>query len=225
MKKKGIVLLSGGLDSATTAASAVRQGFDLTAVTFIYNQRHDIELVSAEKIAAYLQLKEHIIIEIPSVIFTSSLIKNSDLDVPLDREDLSGGVPSTYVPARNILFLSYALALGESTGAHDIFIGANAVDYSGYPDCRPEFFDAFSAMANIGTKAGTDGKGFRIHAPLLAMTKARIIILGTELGMDFSLTHSCYNPGDGGRPCGRCDSCLLRMKGFSEAGIIDPLYR
>ena len=224
--RKCIILLSGGLDSATTGVLARHNGFDLSAITFTYGQRHTIEVSFAQRVASFLGIKRHEIIDIPSNIFHSALVAGSGMEVPKNRDIDVECIPDTYVPARNILFLSYALALAESIGARDIFIGANAVDYSGYPDCRPVFFSAFQEMANLGTKAGISGDGFQIHTPLIDLKKSEIIRLGLSLGMDYSLTHSCYDPTDDGRSCGECDSCHIRIKGFRDAGVPDPtLYR
>ncbi len=221
--KKAVVLLSGGLDSATTAAIAQGRGFRISALTFSYGQRHDVEIESAKKLAVFFNIKDHIIIELPGQIFHSALMKNSVIEVPKKGRDVNGEtIPVTYVPARNILFLSYALAYAESIGARDIFIGANAVDYSGYPDCRPEFIEAFNKMANTGTKAGISGDCFNIEAPLLKMEKSDIIKKGTELGVDYSMTHSCYDPDEDGVSCGVCDSCTIRRRGFHKSGIKDP---
>lgn len=226
MNKKGVILLSGGLDSATVAAIAVKEGFSLSALTFFYSQRHEIEIKFAERLAVYFKMDNHLKISIPAEIFKSALTVNSGMEVPKNRDITGSEIPDTYVPARNIIFLSYALAYAESIGAENIFIGANAVDYSGYPDCRPEFFTAFRKMANAGTKSGVEGRGFTIHTPLMHLYKHEIIKLGTELGMDYSLTHSCYDPSSDGSSCGECDSCVLRMKGFAEAGVQDPtIYR
>ena len=221
-KNKAVILLSGGLDSATTAAIAKNEGFDLYALTFSYNQKHNIEIEFANKLAIFFKVKDHLKIEIPSDIFKSALIKNSDIKIP--KNDLSDDseIPETYVPARNIIFLSYALAFAESIDAFDIYIGANAVDYSGYPDCRPEFFHAYTDMANMGTKAGITGNKFKIHTPLIDLKKYEIIKKGVDLGLDYSLTHSCYDPDEKGNSCGYCDSCLHRKKGFKEADIKDP---
>ena len=228
-KKNAVILLSGGLDSATVAAIAMHEGFSLSALTFNYNQNHAIELQWAKKLVTFFNINQHIIIDIPSEIFRTALVKNSDLEIAKSAsiDQISDDkIPDTYVPARNILFLSYALGLAESINAFDIFIGANAVDYSGYPDCRPEFFDAFSNMANIGTKAGISGDTFTIHTPLITLKKSEIIKTGVSLGVDYSLTHSCYDPDEQGISCGLCDSCLFRKHGFDEAGIKDPtLYR
>ncbi|HOO72118.1 MAG TPA: 7-cyano-7-deazaguanine synthase QueC [Spirochaetota bacterium] len=220
--KTAVVLLSGGLDSATTAAIARDSGYDLHALTFFYGQRHGIEIECAKKIASSLSVGNHVFINIPAEIFKSALVTGSSIDVPKNRNAVDNDIPATYVPARNIIFLSYALAYGESIGARDIFIGANAVDYSGYPDCRPEFFEAFSSMANIGTRAGVEGSPFSVHTPLLFLKKSEIILKGTALGVDYSLTHSCYDPDGEGMSCGLCDSCLIRMKGFRDAGVPDP---
>ena len=226
MKNKGVILLSGGIDSATVASIAINQGFDLSAMTFFYSQRHEIEIKYSEKLVEFFKIKDHIKISLPSEIFKSALISGSKTDVQKNRNISKDIIPETYVPARNIIFLSYALAYGESIGAGDIFIGATAVDYSGYPDCRPEFFSAFKKMADIGTKAGAEGGGFNIHTPLMHLHKHEIIGLGTKLGLDYSLTHSCYDPTIDGYSCGECDSCLIRIEGFRHAGIPDPtLYK
>ena len=222
MNKKGVILLSGGLDSATVAAIAIKEGFTLSAITFFYSQRHEVEIKFAERLAEHFQLDNHIKISIPAEIFKTALTAESGMEVPKNREITGDEIPETYVPARNIIFLSYALAYAESTGAQNIFIGANAVDFSGYPDCRPEFFTAFKKMANIGTKSGVEGRGFNIHTPLMHLYKHEIIKLGSELGVDYSLTHSCYDPFPDGSSCGECDSCFLRIKGFAEAGVPDP---
>lgn len=221
-KNRAIILLSGGLDSATSAAIARDDGFDLFAITFYYNQKHNIEIKFAEKLALFFDIKNHLKIEILSDIFKSALIKNSKLEIRKNDIDNNVEIPDTYVPARNIIFLSYALAYAESIDAFDIYIGANAVDYSGYPDCRPEFFKAYTQMANIGTKAGVNGKDIKIHTPLIDLKKSEIIQKGVDLGLDYSLTHSCYDPDENGNSCGHCDSCILRKKGFEEAGIKDP---
>lgn len=221
MGQKAVILLSGGIDSATTAAIALSRGFELHALIFSYGQRHRIEIESAKKLVAFFGIRSHTIIELPSGIFRSALT-NSGSGVPKNREPGDTRIPDTYVPARNIIFLSYALAFAESIGARHIFIGANAVDYSGYPDCRPEFFRAFQEMADRGTEAGVSGRGFIIETPLIDMTKAEIIQKGTSLGVDYSLTHSCYDPGPDGSACGACDSCLIRKKGFLGAGVPDP---
>jgi 7-cyano-7-deazaguanine synthase len=224
-QKKAIVLLSGGIDSATTAAYAIKQGFAVYAITFSYGQKHSTEIRFAEKLCKFFRISNHIIIEIPAHIFSSSsLSSESETPVPKNRDIGSADkeIPSTYVPGRNILFLSYALSFAESIDSRDIFIGANAIDYSGYPDCRPKFLKSFEAMANIGTKAGVMGDGFNIHAPLLELKKSEIIRLGISLGMDYTLTQSCYDPGSDGSSCGECDSCQIRKMGFLEAGVTDP---
>ena len=215
-----VVLLSGGLDSYTAAAALRANGFDLYALSVHYGQRHVIELDAARAVAARLGVRQHLEMTVDlSKVGGSAL--TADIEVPKDRA-LDASIPVTYVPARNTVFLSLALAWAEALGVFDIGIGANALDYSGYPDCRPEYLRAFEAMANLATKAGVEGRRFHIHAPLLAMTKAEIIRRGLELGVDYSLTHSCYDPDASGRPCGHCDSCVLRAKGFAEAGHADP---
>jgi 7-cyano-7-deazaguanine synthase len=231
-KKKAVVLLSGGIDSATTAAYAIKKGFAIYAITFLYGQKHSTEIRFAKKLCRFFGITNHIIIEIPAHIFSSSsLSSESETPVPKNRNISSIGneseeIPSTYVPGRNILFLSYSLSYAESINSRDIFIGANAVDYSGYPDCRPEFLKSFEEMANIGTKAGVIGDGFKIHAPLLALKKSEIIRQGISMGVDYSLTQSCYDPDIDGSSCGECDSCQIRRMGFMEAGVDDPtIYR
>lgn len=221
MKEKAVILLSGGIDSATAASIAISRGFDPCAMTFSYGQKHGVELLRARALVDFFGIGEHLVIEIPAHIFRSALTTGS-LEVPKNRPVAVDEIPDTYVPARNILFLSYALALAESIGARHIFIGATAVDYSGYPDCRPEFFQAFKEMADRGTRAGVSGNGFIIETPLISMTKAEIIRTGHRLGVDYSLTHSCYDPGPDGSACGSCDSCRIRRKGFKDAGIPDP---
>lgn len=226
VQKKAIVLLSGGLDSATTLAIARNENFQSYALTFIYGQRHEIEINSAGKVGDFLDVAEHRIIKIDLAAFGGSAITDSKIEVPKDRDALESHdeIPITYVPARNTIFLSYALAWAEVLGAFDIFIGVNTTDYSGYPDCRGEFITAFEKTANLATAAAVEGKGkYTIHTPLLGMTKAQIILRGTQLGVDFSLTHSCYDPDSLGKSCGRCDSCRLRLKGFAEAGFEDPV--
>ncbi len=227
MERTGaVVLLSGGLDSATTLAIARRENFQCYALTFKYGQRHQREVKAAKKIAASLGVVEHRIIEIDLAAFGGSALTDSAVQVPKDRSGLGGilQIPPTYVPARNTIFLSYALAWAEVLGAFDIFIGVNAVDYSGYPDCRAEFIAAFEKTANLATAAAVERKGrYRIHAPVINMTKSEIILAGTKLDVDYSLTHSCYDPDEKGRSCGRCDSCRLRLKGFAEAGMKDPI--
>jgi 7-cyano-7-deazaguanine synthase len=221
--KRAVVLLSGGLDSATTLAISFAQGFAAHALSFDYGQRHKLELNAAKRIAAALGAHDHRIATIDLRVFGGSAL-TADLAVPKNREPKGEAeIPVTYVPARNTIFLSYALAWCEVLGGADIFIGANAIDYSGYPDCRPEFISAFEKLAGLATKAGVKGTKFRIHAPLIAMSKADIIRNGADLGVDFSLTHSCYDPTVDGFACGECDSCRLRLAGFHEAGLIDPI--
>jgi 7-cyano-7-deazaguanine synthase len=221
--RRAIVLLSGGLDSATTLALAKQEGYDVFALSFEYGQRHAIEIAAAKSVAQDLQVREHRIVKIDLRAFGGSALTDS-IDVPKNRseDEMESKIPLTYVPARNTIFLGYALAWAEVVGADDIFIGVNALDYSGYPDCRPEFIEQFERLANLATKAGVSGERFRIRSPLIAMTKAEIIRKGTELGVDFSLTHSCYDPAPDGTACGECDSCRLRAKGFREAGLSDP---
>jgi len=227
--KKAVVLLSGGLDSATTLAIAGSEGFRLFALTFAYGQRHRREIGAARRVAASIGVAEHRIVDIDLGAFGGSALTDSAIDVPKDRADLDNSteIPPTYVPARNTVFLSYALAWAEVLGAFDIFIGVNSTDYSGYPDCRAEFIAAFEKTANLATAAAVEGKGrYRIHTPIIEMTKAQIILAGTKLGVDYSLTHSCYDPDEQGRSCGRCDSCRLRLRGFAQAGLKDPIeYR
>lgn len=228
MSKEAVLLLSGGADSATVGAVAKRDGFDLFAMTLDYGQRHRIELEMAEKTAKALNVKKHLVLKLDLRAIGASAL-TSDIKLPLGRtmEEMSTGIPVTYVPARNTIFLSLALGWAESLGTGDIFIGVNALDYSGYPDCRKEYIDAFEKMARLATKMGVENEhNLKIHTPLIDMTKAQIFKLGTELGVDFSLTHSCYDPGPDGISCGRCDSCLLRLKGFSDANLEDPIkYR
>jgi len=227
--KKAVVLLSGGLDSATTLAIARAEGFECYALTFSYGQRHKREVEAARKIANSLKVVEHRIIEIDLACFGGSALTDSAIEVPKDRVKLgdSSSIPITYVPARNTIFLSYALAWAEVLGVFDIFIGVNQTDYSGYPDCRTEFIAAFEKTANLATAAAVQGKGqYHIHTPVINMTKGQIILTGNKLGVDYSLTHSCYDPDEQGRSCRRCDSCRLRLKGFAEAGLKDPIeYR
>jgi 7-cyano-7-deazaguanine synthase len=223
--RKAVCLLSGGLDSATCLALARRDGFDCYALSFDYGQRHRVELDCAARVAASLGATEHRIVSFDLRQFGHSAL-TSDIAVPKGRsgEEMSQEIPVTYVPARNTIFLSFALAWAEILEASGIFIGVNALDYSGYPDCRPEFTEAFERMANLATKAAVEGRTrVVIHTPLILLTKAGIVSLAAELGLDFRLTHSCYDPDASGRPCGACDSCLLRRKGFEEAGIVDPL--
>lgn len=220
-----VVLLSGGLDSTTVLALARAQGFETFALSFRYGQRHAHELVAAAAVARRFGVTRHVVAEIDLREFGGSAL-TAEIDVPKRRSaaEIPPGIPVTYVPARNTVFLSFALAWAETLGSSDIYIGVNALDYSGYPDCRPEYLAAYEAMANLATKAGVEGRRkLVIHAPLIAMTKARIIEEGLRLGVDYSLTSSCYDPGADGRPCGACDSCLLRAKGFAEAGVADPL--
>jgi 7-cyano-7-deazaguanine synthase len=218
--KPAVVLLSGGLDSTTTLAVAQRDGFAPHAMTFHYGQRHADEIEAARRVASAAKTARHVIVEIDLRVFGASAL-TSDIDVPKDRP-ADTSVPITYVPARNTIFLSYALAWAEVIDARDIYIGVNAVDYSGYPDCRPEYIAAFERMANLATRAGVEGKAFRIRTPLIDLTKAQIIQLGTSLGVDYSVTTSCYDPA-GGVACGHCDACVLRLKGFAEAGLRDPI--
>jgi len=221
---KAVCLLSGGLDSATCLALARRNGYETYALSFDYGQRHRVELVAAARVAESLGAAAHRVIELDLRVFGNSALTD-DIDVPKGRteETMAADIPVTYVPARNTIFLSLALAWAEVLEAQDIFIGVNALDYSGYPDCRPEFIAAFESMANLATKTGVEGRTkVKIHTPLISLTKAGIVKLGKELGVNFSLTHSCYDPDEHGRPCGLCDSCLLRRKGFAEAGMVDP---
>mgnify|MGYP003637216669 FL=1 len=217
--KSAIILLSGGLDSMVSAALAAEQGYRLIALTVDYNQRHKIELQSAEKIAANLSVAEHIILPLDLSRFGGSAL-TADIDVP--KSGVGDDIPVTYVPARNLIFLSLTLGLAEARNARDIFIGVNALDYSGYPDCRPEFIQGFERLADLATKAGDQGSGFRIHTPLQQMTKADIAREAIRLGLDPSWSWSCYDPTDDNLPCGLCDSCRLRQKGFEEAAIVDP---
>jgi 7-cyano-7-deazaguanine synthase len=224
-KLKAVVLLSGGIDSSTTLAIARNMGFDLYALSFNYGQRHEIELHAARLIARHFGVSRHITLDIDLKLFGSSALTD-DIDVPKSRNmaEMAHEIPVTYVPARNTIFLSYALAWAEVLESGDIFIGVNALDYSGYPDCRPEFIAAYERMAALATKAAVEGKQkLKIHAPLIRMTKAQIIRKGLELGVDYSLTHSCYDPTGSGEACGECDSCLLRLRGFQNAGIRDPI--
>jgi len=223
MNKKAVVLLSGGIDSTTTLAIATDQGFDVYAISFRYGQGHQIELEAARRIAASVKVKAHLMLDVDlTAIGGSALTANIEVPKERDIEKMAAEIPVTYVPGRNIIFLSLALAWAEVLEAGDIFIGANAIDFSGYPDCRPQFLAAFEKMANLGTKAGIEGNKISIHAPLIKLTKAQIIKKGVELGVDYSLTLSCYDPAADGKACGECDSCLLRKKGFQAAGIADP---
>ena len=217
-------MLSGGIDSTTTLAIAIADGYEAYALSFHYGQRHEIEMKAASRVAESLGAKEHRIAKIDLRVFGGSALTD-DVAVPKQRSEIEIGheIPITYVPARNTIFLAYALAWAEVIPANDIFIGVNAIDYSGYPDCRPEFIEAFENVANLGTKAGVEGRRFQIHTPLITLSKADIIRKGVELAIDFSLTHSCYDPTPEGVACGECDSCLLRLKGFSDAGMKDPI--
>jgi 7-cyano-7-deazaguanine synthase len=224
MRKRAVVLLSGGLDSATAAAVARRDGFDVFALSFDYGQRHRAELDAARAIAAVLPAIDHKIVSIDLRTFGGSAL-TAEIEVPTDRDvgQMSNAIPVTYVPGRNTIFLSFALAFAEVAGANDIFIGVNALDYSGYPDCRPEYIHAYEAMARLATKAAVEGAPeLNIHTPLIDLSKADIVRLAVALAMDLSLTVSCYNATSAGEACGHCDSCLLRMKGFAEAGVLDP---
>jgi 7-cyano-7-deazaguanine synthase len=222
--KRAVVLLSGGLDSATVLAIVRSEGYVAYALSFSYGQRHEREMAAAEKVAQSLGAVEHRIARIDLRVFGGSAL-TGDLPIPQARstEEMAREIPTTYVPARNTIFLSYALAWAEVLGATDIYLGVNAVDYSGYPDCRPEFIRAFEQLATLATRAGIEGACFRIHAPLLSLSKAEIIARGVSLGVDYLLTHSCYDPAGDGRACGVCDSCQLRLKGFQEAGLSDPI--
>jgi len=219
-----VVLLSGGLDSSTTAAIAKNEGFDLFALSVDYGQRHRFELEAARRVARSLGVARHEVLSIDLARWGGSALTDS-VAVPKDRPEteMASGIPVTYVPARNTVLLALALAYAEAAGAADLFLGVNAIDYSGYPDCRPEFIAAFENLANLATKAGVEGHPFRIHAPLIRWTKAEIIRRGVELGVDYGLTHSCYDPDPTGLSCGRCDACQLRRRGFAEAGLVDPL--
>jgi 7-cyano-7-deazaguanine synthase len=222
--KPAVVLLSGGIDSTTTLAIAIAEGYEVYALSFDYGQRHQIETEAARRIAHSLGAKEHRVAKIDLRIFGGSALTD-EIDVPRKRSEtqIAHGIPVTYVPARNTIFLSNALAWAEVISASDIFLGVNAIDYSGYPDCRPEFIEAFENLANLATKAGVEGRRFQIHTPLIKFSKADIIRKAAELGVDLSLTHSCYDPTPEGLACGECDSCLLRLKGFREAGFKDPI--
>jgi len=220
---RAVVLLSGGLDSSTVLALARRDGFSLYAMTFRYGQRHAVEIESARRVARAARVADHVIVDIDLRTFGGSAL-TSDTAVPKGGETQTGGIPITYVPARNTIFLSFALAWAEVLEARDIYIGVNAIDYSGYPDCRPEYIAAYERMANLATRAGVEGKGLRIRTPLIDKTKADIIRLGTSLGVDYSLTVSCYDPSSDGAACGECDACRLRLKGFADAGLKDPIH-
>lgn len=222
-RKKAVVLLSGGLDSTTCLAMARAEGFEPVCLAVAYGQRHAVELERARRVAESLGVKDFRVVSVDLRQVGGSAL-TAEMEVPKDRpeSELAEGIPVTYVPARNALFLSLALGLAEVVGASDLYIGVNAVDYSGYPDCRPEFIQAFEKLANLATKAGVEGTRFRVHAPLSGMSKADIIRAGVRLGVDYSMTHSCYDPDARGRACGRCDSCVLRRRGFEQAGVADP---
>jgi 7-cyano-7-deazaguanine synthase len=222
--KRAVVLLSGGIDSTTTLAIAIAEGYEAYALSFDYGQRHQIETEAARRVANSLGAKEHRVTKIDMRVFGGSALTDN-IAVPKQRsgKEIADGIPITYVPARNTIFLAYALAWAEVIGASNLFLGVNAIDYSGYPDCRPEFIEAFETLANLGTKAGVEGRRFQIHTPLIKFSKAEIVRKAVELGVDFSLTHSCYDPTPEGLACGECDSCLLRLKGFREAGIKDSI--
>ena len=220
-RKPAVCLLSGGLDSTVTLAFARREGYQCHALSFDYGQRHRVEIDSAARVARSLGAEKHLVVPINLRLFGGSALTD---DIAVPKDGVAPGIPVTYVPARNTVFLSFALAWAEVLESSDIFIGVNAIDYSGYPDCRPEFIAAFEHMANLATKAGVEGRThMKIHTPLIQLSKCEIIKLGAELGVDFGLTHSCYDPDAKGRPCGLCDSCRLRLKGFAEAGLPDPL--
>jgi 7-cyano-7-deazaguanine synthase len=221
---KAVVLLSGGMDSTTVAAIAQRDGFDVHALSVRYGQRHAVELDAAMRVAARLGIRHHVVIDLDLRAFGGSAL-TADEPVPKDTPmaEIGTRIPATYVPARNTIFLSLALAWAETLGAHDIYLGANALDYSGYPDCRPEYLDAFARMADLATRAGVEGARLIIHTPLLRLTKAQIVARGLELGLDYGLTSTCYDPAADGAACGRCEACLLRLKGFEEAGVPDPV--
>ncbi len=223
-RPKAVVLLSGGLDSATTAATAHEEGFELYALTFRYGQRHEVETAAAQRVSASLAVARHVFQTIDLRAFGGSALTDT-IDVPKADAvgDLHEGIPITYVPARNTIFLAFALAYAETVGSTDLFIGVNAIDYSGYPDCRPEFIASFQRLANLATKAAVEGAPVRIHAPLIELSKAEIIKEGARLGVDFGLTHSCYDPTPDGAACGRCESCLLRREGFRQADLVDPI--
>lgn len=217
-----VVLLSGGLDSYTAAAIARSEGYSLFALTLRYGQRHARELEAARAVASWLGVSRHVELDVDLSVFGGSSL-TTDAPVPKDRPLDATDIPSTYVPARNTVFLALALSWAEGLAAHDIFIGVNVLDYSGYPDCRPEFIAAFERLASLATARGVHGHPFRVHAPLMRLTKAEIIRKGVALGLDYGLTHSCYDPAPGGKPCGRCDSCTLRAAGFAQAGVADPV--
>jgi len=220
---KAVVLLSGGMDSTATAAIAQQEGFDVHALSVRYGQRHAVELEAARRVAQRLGIRHHVVIDLDLRAFGGSAL-TADLPVPKDTpmSEIGTGIPTTYVPARNTIFLSLALAWAETLGARDIFLGANALDYSGYPDCRPEYLAAYARMADLATRAGVEGARLTIHTPLLRLTKAEIVARGLALGLDYSITSTCYDPAPDGAACGRCEACLLRLKGFEEAGVPDP---
>ncbi len=220
---KAVVLLSGGMDSTTTAAIAQRDGYDVHALSVRYGQRHAVELDAARQVVARLGIRRHVVVDLDLRAFGASAL-TTDRPVPKDTPlaEIGARIPTTYVPARNTIFLSLALAWAETLGANDIYIGVNALDYSGYPDCRPEFLDAYARMADLATRAGVEGERLTIHTPLLALTKREIVARGLALGLDFGITSTCYDPAPDGAACGRCEACLLRLKGFEEAGVADP---
>jgi 7-cyano-7-deazaguanine synthase len=223
MTRSAVVLLSGGLDSATVLAIAHSEGFEIFALSFRYGQRHEVEISAAQSIAKRAGVRRHVVVDIDLRVFGGSAL-TSDLAVPKGRSasEISHGIPITYVPARNTIFLSYAVALAEVSMADNIYMGVNALDYSGYPDCRPEYIEAFEQMANLATKSGVEGRHLTIHTPLMHQTKGEIITRGMKLGVDYAPTISCYDPDASGAACGQCDACQLRLKGFSEAGVRDP---
>ena len=225
-KSPAVVLLSGGLDSTTVAAMAIRDGFEPHALSFSYGQRHGVEIEAAKTVVKRLGIEHHVVVQIDLRVFGGSAL-TSEIEVPhySESDSLAEDIPVTYVPARNTIFLSFALAFAETISASDIFLGINALDYSGYPDCRPEYLRAYEAMANLATKASVqDGVKMTLHAPLIAMTKAEIITCGLALGVDYSITHSCYDPDGNGQPCNSCDSCILRRRGFEALGLTDPVF-
>ena len=221
---RAVVLLSGGMDSATSAAIAIERGFDVFALSFRYGQRHAAEVDAARRVAERLGVRRHVVLDIDLRAIGGSAL-TGDLEVPKDTplDRIGEAIPATYVPARNTIFLSFALGWAEVLGATDIFLGANTLDYSGYPDCRPEYIEAYERMANLATRAGVEGSPLRIHTPLISLSKAEIVKLGTQLGVEYALTWSCYDPAPDGTACGRCEACILRQKGFREAGVEDPI--